>query len=429
MKKHEWSLLRYIEEQGTLNSELLDSLRYDLDRHINFYGRQFRWPYERHSVIESLKSDARFLRHAATSLLFSGYCSASGRDKRTIVSNAYFGVNMDLSQCGYRVLTPAWSTRNSAFPMCGSRSLRCAVSRCDHILKTGPFKKIISRQFVKQINDVAGMLEENYRALDAAALVVPNDMSFFENLSIRIFKKLKRPSFVFLHGLPSRYNTLDDNRADHLVVWGEAIKRRYIAAGVDARKIHVSGHPLYRRAPVGELRCRLDDVLVLTKSMNGGNYGTDVVHTNRGNCVLYLVMLQDILKQCGVSAARFRVHPSEDVGWYRQFIDKEFWVEDTGDVQSSLSRASLVIGPTSTMFLESLWHGVNYMIFEPLRDGATLDNYPLVPPFDGSDPRVPVAHDAATLVRMLTAGEKPDISFWSDYIRDGFDISFMAALL
>lgn len=429
MKECGWSLLRYIEEQGTLAPELLDSLRYHLDRQVNYYGRQFRFPYEHYSMCRAIMAEAQWLRNAAAALLKPGCGGLENHAGKTIVSNAYFGVQDDLSRHGYRVVLPAWSARNRNVPVCGSRFLRFAVARCNHTLTGGLFKNIISPQFIRQIHALEELLERNYRALNAAALVVPNDMSFFENLSIRIFRRMKKPSFVFLHGLPGRYNSIDDNRADHLVVWGEAIKRHYMAAGVDNKKIHVSGHPLYRGVPSGKLRCSLDDVLVLTKSMNGGNHGTDVILSDRGNCALYLVMLQDILKQCGVSRARIRPHPSENKAWYRQFIDMEFWVEDDESVQSSLTRSSLVIGPTSTMFLESLWHGVNYMIFEPLHGGASLDNYPLVCPFDGSDPRIPVAHDAVTLVRMLREGTRPDMSFWADYVSDGFDVGFMTSLL
>lgn len=429
MKQSGWSLLRYLEEQGTLTPELFDSLRYYLDRHINYYGRQFRFPYEYSSSVRAIRADARWLRQTAACMMISGCDGRHPSAGKTIVSNAYFGVQADLARHGYRVVTPAWSAHSSAFPVCGSLSLRLAVARCGRTLLNGPFKKIISPQFIRQASAVEDMLEQNYRALSAAALVVPNDMTFFENLSIRIFRRMKKPSFVFLHGLPGRYNRIDDNRADHLVVWGEAIKRHYMAAGVDSTKIHVSGHPLYRGVPSGKLRCSLDDVLVLTKSMNGGNHGTDVILSDRGNCALYLVMLEDILKKYGVSRARFRTHPSENTGWYRQFIDTDFWVEDTESVQSSLARSTLVIGPTSTMFLESIWHGINYMIFEPLRGGTSLDNYPLVPPFDGTDVRIPVAHDAVTLVRMLREGTRPDMSFWADYVSDGFDLGFMTSLL
>jgi len=257
-------------------------------------------------------------------------------------------------------------------------------------------------------------------------------MSPYEKMSVAIFKELGKKSFVFLHGLPGRYNNIDDNRADYLVVWGKKIKDLYVATGVDPDKIYISGHPGYGTYDFEKIKIRsgLDNILVLSKSMNGGQHSDGVRLSDRGNLILYLLKIEAVLKSIGVKSVRFRPHPSENIRWYYQYIDKNFFKTDnSASISQSLRSSSMVIGPTSSVFIDSLMNGVNYMVFEPSIEKIDITNYPLVPPFDKSDPRVVVSFTEDELKTSLLNRDIVEISVLSDYVQDNFDISFIGELI
>jgi hypothetical protein len=266
-------------------------------------------------------------------------------------------------------------------------------------------------------------------ASDAKALFVPNDVSFFENLSIAIFKELKRPSFIFLHGLPGRYNIIDENRSDYLIVWGEKIRQYYIQTGFSPEKVLVSGHPFYTDPGKKELRNDLSDILVLAKIGVGQHHSDGVKLYDRGNMILYLVYIQQVLSKLGVKRVRLRLHPSANTSWVYQYLDKSFFICDEAPLQSSLERSSLVIGPTSTVFLEALYAGVNYLPFEPAENGVTILNEQLVLPFDGSEPGVPVSFNTKELEYHLRNKSLTDRNILYDYISAPFDIHFLKDLI
>ena len=75
---------------------------------------------------------------------------------------------------------------------------------------------------------------------------IHNSMNYpMERMAIDAGKEMGIPTVVFLHGLPARYNKIDDNRANYLCVWGEGIKEQYINVGVDPDKILITGHPSF----------------------------------------------------------------------------------------------------------------------------------------------------------------------------------------
>ena len=130
-----------------------------------------------------------------------------------------------------------------------------------------------------------------------------------------------------------------------------------------------------------------------------------------------------------VRRVRLRMHPSESCGWYRRFIDEKFFEPDRADLASSLAASSLVVGPTSTVFLESLLAGVNYLVYEPALKGLDVVNYPLVPPFDGTEPGIPAAYTDEELGRMLDARSGVDPSVLGGYIKTPFDLSAVADIV
>ena len=251
-----------------------------------------------------------------------------------------------------------------------------------------------------------------------------------EKIAITVFNKIKKPSFLFLHGLPERYNNLDDNRTNYLIVWGEKIKENYVHHGVSPEKIFISGHPYYSSFKKGDLRFSFDNILVITYALSGGQPRSNSYQLkDRGRAILYLYSIQSVLQKIGIKSVRFRPHPSESGLWYQRYIDTKFYFLDNESLCDSLKKTSLVIGSASTVILEAIYYGVNYILYEPVINNISLEGERLVPPFDGSDKRLPVANDEDSLLYILKNRIKIDTSIWDAYIKTPFDISFIKTLI
>ena len=416
-------LIDYIKQNFDIDEEMLDIIKFELDNRLYYYGDHFYCPKEFSGNYKAALWVK--LRHTCAEyscILRNIFKNRNANRGKNIISNAYFTVTAELENIGYNVYTPPLfltTTKNFLTDMQfykHYKSIKGLLDRSD-------FADLISKTFFEQINDFKKKLGKFYVKKNISALIVPNDMSFWENLAIKVSKEIRRPSFVFLHGLPGRYNNIDENRADYLIVWGDKIKEHYVKAGVPKEKILVSGHPYYKEALKSNLRFDLENVLVITKSMNGAQSGKGARLNDRGNSILYLYSVQSILKAAGVRSARFRIHPCENSNWYMKFIDNEFFKLDKNNLSDSLKAASLVIGPTSTVLLEAVYYGVNYAVYEPCINDIDLVNFKLVPPFDGSDGRVPIAKSENELMALLMNRIKIDALFFKDYIKTPFDIS------
>lgn len=419
-------LIDYLKDHTTgPYRDLLDALKYELDQNIYYYGDQFKYPKERYSA-KSMQGLKRVAKRWFVSYKIIRNQHRTG-DKKNILSNAYFTVNEELKKLDYRVFCPSWNMaadKNVLTDM----DLFVSSERIKVQIQNSNFNRLVSHDFLSEVQQYKEQLRDFYkRTLNA--LVVPNDMSFFENLSIRVCRELQIPSFVFLHGLPGRYNGIDDNRSDYLLVWGDKIKENYIRAGMDADKIMVSGHPYYKEFSERELKFSLENILIITKAMSGSQHSDKIRLGDRGNLVLYLCAIENTLKRLGVKSVRFRPHPSENADWYLKFINTDFFHVDRLQLNDSISSASLIIGPASTVFLESIYRGVNYTVFEPLHEGMDLFQFNLVPPFDGSDTRIPVAKNEEELYYLLKSQEKVKPSFFREYIKTPFSLDFIQNLI
>ena len=425
-------LIEYIKENFHIEQSILESIKYELDQHIYFYGNQFKYPKERHKCFADKlfkKKIKKIVKH------YIGLISCMLRhnlnnSKKIILSNAYFSVNEELRKLNFNVYNPPWSIGRN-FKILANQEILREIEYFKESFENKDFIDIIRKDFISKIYLFKSHLKKYFIDSDIAALFVPNDMSFFENIAINIFKQISRPSFIFLHGLPALYNNIDNNRSDFLIVWGEKIKEHFISAGVDRNKILVSGHPYYKELKCKELRSNLESPLIITKSMNGApsDSKNEVRTTDRGNLILYLYMIQAVLRKFGVKHVRFRPHPSENSTWYLKFIDKDFFRVDRDELSGSLRKSTIVIGPTSTVFLEAIYHSVNYICFEPSQNGVCLTNFKVVPPFDGSDERVPVAKNEEELEQIIKDKVKVDIKIFNDYIKTPFDLSFVKSLI
>ncbi len=363
-----------------LISKFLDDETYDL---LLYQTNSILFNYGNHH--KSIKNNFRqrlivFLKEKA--IYFSRFLFLVSKSQNSIIiSNSY----VELPIKKYKKFSPPWSY-NFKNKIVSSYKLSIIIYKIQLVLSKQSIKLLFSDSFIKLL----GLYEEEFTKIliknNVKAIIVPNDLSFFENFSIKIGKKNKIPTFVYLHGIPGRYNPIDDNRADYLIVWGKGIKEAYNLKGVPENKIFTIKHPVYNNFNEIKLRSNLSDVLVLTKAIAGTPSSSDKLFLgDRSKSLFYLEKLKLMLLELGVKKARLRLHPSESKDFYLKNLIDDFYFFDNLEKVTSLNAASLVIGPTSTMILDSIKTGVNYILFDPKYDNKLLDNSDeLVTPFDGS---------------------------------------------
>jgi hypothetical protein len=416
------------------DAELIDILKVELDNRIYYYGQHFRYPAEKYqsNILRSSNFKKQIKNILIKGLLFAKYFFSGNLDKnkKNILSNAYFTFNSELSKLGFNVIRPIWNIgfhpHMSVLP---SISFFWKTLRMINILNNGKFNELLSESFKSELDEYISVSKDIYKKY-IDALIIPYDMPAMEKIAIKAFKEIQKPSFVFLHGLPGRYNNLDENRTDYLIVWGEKIKQHYIDHGFSANKIFVSGHPYYNALKTRKLRFSLDNILVITKSVNGAQPCSDrLILSDRGNLIRYLFSLQSVLQKLGIKKVRFRPHPSENGLWYLQYIDTKFYKLENINFKDAVNNSSLLIGPTSTVLIETMYYGINYVIYEPVINNITHDGLPIVPPFDGTDNRLPVAKNEDELYDIIKNQKTIDTSIWDEYIKTPFDISFIKTLI
>jgi hypothetical protein len=418
MKEH-FNLINFLKTSKKLEGIDLDEIDFLLGEKIYYYGNHFKYPTSdiKFSLTQFLKEYLKLIYNLILALIYS-------KSKLDVVSSSYFDVNKELRNNGYTVARPPWSAKKG-FPMIGGFNLIYKTFLLKNKLKKLSFNELMGSKFKNLCYEYDQILESWLQKLHIKAVIVPNDFTFFERRLIRIAKKNHIPTFIFLHGLPSRYNLIDDNRTDFLIVWGEKIKDYYIKTGFNPDKIIVSGHPNYNLTNKVELTSSsYEDILVLTKSLNGNHPSDGVVLGDRGNLILYLLSIKKVLKSIGVNRVRFRPHPSENINWYLKYLDPDFFIPDTSDLTEAIQKATLLIGPTSTLFLESLFNGKNYLIYELSNDDFDVINQKLVPPFDASDPNIPVAKSENELYLLLKDNKRVDSKILDSYFKPSFDLAF-----
>lgn len=421
--KENFYLLEYLQKSKSYSEEVLDIFKNKFDEKVYSYGDQFKFPYESRKIKKRpIGFYIRFIK------ILREQKTIKKSIEKKIISNAYFSMNDELRNMHYFVMTPPWGYSRDSFTIPSIKLLRCYYN-FSYCVEKATYAELLSEEFLHKYLLFKTLYKEIIIKLRISCFCLPSDMNVWDRITIRIAKELKIPTFLFLHGLPGRYNALDESRTDYFIVWGKKIKHNYINCGHSADKIFVSGHPLYKDMIKNKLRNSLQNVLVITHSMGQSQTAVDVVLSDRGNCILYLYMIENVLKKLGVNEAYFRPHPSENGYWYNKYIDTSFYKLDNETISTSFSKRTLIIGPTSTVFLESFFYGVNYIIFEPSINNIDLLNYPLAPPFDGCEKDVIVTKTEDELYQVLNDNSIQSKDFINRYISDTFSLDFIKELI
>lgn len=406
------------------NRRIFDYLQYDLNNKLYYFGNHFLNPAERKIYLFDKIYYNLKLFLIKLIVKFRSVKTISSK-RKVVISTAYFNLDNKFGDSDYIISRSPWKFGKQQ-PIVDFKLFTLAT-RINETLSRGNFNDLLEKSFEYRVTEFIIQYKKFIKNSNIKALFLPMDIGFFEKLSIDLFKEMNLPTFNFIHGLPGIYNIYDYNRTDYLVVWGEAIKQNFINVGYDPDKIIVSGHPQYDFLELKELRFDYTEILVVSKSLNGSQYTDEVVLGDRSNLIFYLYSIQNTLQNLGVKKVRLRLHPSENPIWYKMHIDTTFFEIDEELLSDSLSKSTLVIGGVSTLFIESLIYGVNYIVFEPLFDDRTASGFKLVPPFCKGNSKVPVAINEDELSEILLNKIKVDASILADYLGPKFSISEILA--
>ena len=401
-----------------------DLLFYEISKRIYYFGNHFTKPQEKNS------RDYYLLKLLAKSLCFiiANLFYQKGANQNIILCNAYFNLDNEIKKIGYNVKKPCWSFPSSDVLLKNYTNLIDLIL-FKYKLRESCLVDILNNDFFELIDNISIKLDKYFRQSSVKGLIISSDLPFFENLSLKLLRKINKPSIIFLHGLPGVYNILNDNLSDYLFVWGEEIKKNFLNSGFKKEKIFVVGHPLYKNYILKKIKFDMSNVLVISDCNSGAQLRDKIRYQERGYSIRYIYSIEEILKKRGIKRAMLRLHPNENPFWYKKFMDNSFYSIDKLPLFDSIRKSSIVIGPASTVFLESLINGVNYLVYSPNVDVMSTPDFPLVPPFDGSDKRIPIATNEENLISILKNKEIVDNTILNDYIEPNFDISILKKII
>jgi hypothetical protein len=425
-------LIKYLRENADneVSKKYIDFFKIELDCLIYISETIMSKPYHRDNTI-SVQERLKNLYRYANALTSSNNLKESKNKNILSTLRQTEKEITSLSELGFDCYSPIWHPLRKKNIYGDFKTFKWHKN-LQKKLKTDNFHAFLDPKFHHELEIFQEYLMAVYQKQDYNALFLYTDQYFYSKYCIDIFKKMNRPSFVFSHGMPGVYSLEVDNRSDYLMVWSEKIKENYINAGFNASKVKVVGNPQYKKVDKYKtLRSDLSNVLVVppTSAVWVQHEYDNTVVTDCGTTVLYLYKVQRVLKKLGVQKARYRTHPTMNKKWVHSFLDQDFYTQDTALLDASLNKSSLVIGTSSTLVLESLIHGVNYVLFDPKdENGINMSGHKSVSPFDGSEEKLVVTNTEDDLEKALKFNALTDYKLVQDYIQD-YDVAVLKELI
>lgn len=413
--KSNFYFYEYLQNNIFDNNSSIDLMKYELDKRIYLYGNHFI------SNMELWNNNKIYLKLFAHYLYYLKNNLFPNRSNQMIVSSAHEMYNKEVEKFGYQTSSSVINSYNTFF---GNFSIFRMNEKLWLDFQKANLFILLHTDYEKKIITFRNKIKNYLLDTKMKGLFLSNDMGFIDKILINVCKELRIPSFVFLHGYPSRFNDIDDNRADYLIVWGRKIKEAYINAGVEKSKIIISGHPRWsKNINLSKLKFEFDDILIITNSITQMPENSNaLILQDRGALLTYLFSIQKVLQGLGIKSVRLRPHPSENKYWYKKNIDLEFYKLDSESLFDSLHKSSLVIGPISTVIFDAIFNKINYIVFEPTFNNLSIKNFVLVPPFDKSDPNYLVATNEEELSKILNEKKSMNPISIIDYIGEEFSI-------
>lgn len=343
--------------------------------------------------------------------------------KNVLTTNEY-GTEEDFTKYGVQLLSinPRSSLRNI-----NDGCFRTFSKTYASMMRKGTFQGALNKDKLELLETLKDDIAEALVKKQINALFTHNDESFQNKYLIEVCKKAGIPSFEFLHGFPA-YSQDINTRTDYLCVWGDKIKENFVQNGFSIDRIFVTGAPRFSKfiKKPEFLRNSFEDVLVATSSatmyLQHGWIMDEYGDQNNSLLILYIYQVEQALKQIGIKQARLRPHQSVDKQWLSKYIDTDFYTFDYENVNDSLKRSTMVIGPHSTLMMDALCNGVNYYAFDPGENGHTIRGAKIIPPFDGKDGYVKVAETEKELTDNIQNKVLLDPRFLDGYLQP-FDLT------
>jgi len=422
----ESNLLDYlIKNSDKYTARHLNLIKYELGGLTSHFGDHFSSPIEggrKNLLRDNLIVD--YIEFFAIKL----FKNKQDFNKKKVLSSATSLWNNHFKDMGFHVERPPWNIRRDFQIEC-SLKLYLLTKKIKRKLKRNNFNYLISKDFFLIIDEYKDLLKKYCLKNSYDALIIEQYNGFFHKLISEIFNELNKPIIFWHHGgIPANYDVNHQNRADYFVLMGQRQVDDYIKVGYSPSKFLVAGHPEYNEA-ISSLKFDFDEVLIITKAIAGYNPLENSNLQHRSNSLLYLKSLKRVLQKLGVDNVFLRPHPSESFDWYSKFIDTKFFKKSKPVLKDCLNTATLVIGPISTTIIDSLYNGVNYVVYEPIIDNHTILGNLLTPPLDGKDSRFPVAHCEKKLEHILTKKNKICKSFYLELVKTPRDISFLKKII
>lgn len=412
-----------VKNENPFRGKLLYYLTYELNQKIYYYGRHYISPSEKKKNIFNV---LKFKIQDIFVYIYYFILSIGNNKitKKIILSSAYYGVEKLDSFNKYYIIKTPWNLDKNT-RIIDLKLLRL-IQNIKKDFRNKDFSYFFRPEFEIKTQKFITLFKKYIIRNKVCAIFLPNEMGFFEKIAIDVFRDLKLPSFDIIHGLPGYYHKATYNKTNYLCVWGEAIKNNFVCEGIPAEKIIITGHPLYPKNFKGDLRNSLENILVLGKSTNGAQFDEDYTLQDRGKSIYHLETIKKVLVLLGVKSVRLRLHPSDNPAWYKKFLDLDFFKFDDLPLVQSLVKATLVIGATSTVFVEALQNGVNFIVYEAKdENGNFIEPFKLNPPFDGSDPFVPVAHEMDHLRELILSKACVKKGLLDKYVDTAKDFSIL----
>ncbi len=405
----------------------LDLIKYHLNSQMNDYGDHFKSGEQK----KSAKKKIYFLFNSLLTFLYwLAFKLLQKSRKGTIVLSAAYGkFDERLIQRGYNVQRMPSSLKKGQ-NVFGNFYIFYLTKKIEFILQFAGVGYLTSKQFFEILSKYHNCVERYIKNIGYKYLFVPNDVVYFNKLYIKIFKDLDKKTFLVSHGaMPSIFNLEGDldNLTDYAIMKSQLEVDSFVKMGYDAKKYMVSGHPDYI-SNISNLKSTFECILVITKSINGVSLLQNPIIEDRGQSIMYLLSIQNVLLALGIQKVILRPHPSENYLWYKSHLDENFFKISSRSLTEDLNQSTLVIGPTSSVIVDALFHGLNYVIYEPLINGKLITGYPVYPPLDGSDNRIPIARDEDELFQNLTNGTCFDGELLNDLTGREFNIDFITKL-
>jgi len=421
------NLFEYINASNPEYEDILECLEYEIHNRVYYYGAHFKNERESKGFLRRIRFFYKHLR-----LFFYILMSKNNLEKN------FNGIRvLSATTVNYDEMLESEKLHVDRVPLFGrlgrplniSFKVYIAFLKVDYRVNFYSFYDLVSSENVVFIRNFKKVFCDFIKLNNYQLLLVPEDLNFWHRLSIQAFKGLGIPSVCMAHGGTSMlYEGVADSKVSHLTVWGALQAQFHIENNYNPKKISITGHPKYLFEHK-KLKFSLDNILVIAKSMAGVVLSKKKFIEDRGNSIMYLLMIEKALKDLGIVSVSFRPHPSESYAWYSKFIDSKFFNEDKEVLSTSLQASTLVIGPKSTAMVDAIAHGVNYVIFEPSLDGSDVFSGVITPPFDGSDPDFPVAANSLDLINILQNKLGINISAFERISKSPFDASFIRKFL